>query len=746
MNKDLKEKLNKIFNVVEDNGNIHTNKNTESKINIGDTVRYNGTIWVKVKDIKGKSALVSPIHKDDVELKKFGKEELVPLGSLRTVEEVHRVANENNKEIYPDVDEKIYKKHGAKNMINKDGSLKVDKAKIYKNSEINNIPDNTPVATSWLNTDGSFSSYVFKDKKGTLYDKETIKGLDNKTFKSRKAANNYALRKGYNVLESKTTKDEYKSYPITSDETNFVDEVIIHRNSKGYLQVELINKELDATVGRIVFSNNLEEYRQDYSALTGGREELRRKWHNLDIISLANEIKDIIRKNNLNESKINEEIKGNNLNSKWVIRAWMDNMDSEDGYDEIEFTKIGLIDFINSEEERYYGDSYDYQTEPIEYDITDEELKTAINDNVFVWVFGDTASVVSIDGKAVNENLKLSDVVDKEEKDFKHIEDIVDYIGKQPFGKKEKEYAVIGFGGNEIDVEELHSGKKDTITLNKNFKSRYKESKIEETQESFKIYIYDEETGELSETISPETFQSAKTILYNLSDKNNGKLVYPRPLDTTKEDAKKKSDDFKLSCSHIYQNNGNFLKRYGDLYFSKNRKENKMNEAKDNTIKIFLTNLGKYNEGDLVGEWVTLPVDDFQPILDRIGIDEEYEEWFITDYEAPFEIGEYDNIDELNEIAEAIENFDATELEVLKTYEENGYDMQTAIEKVRDNDYFYLEASNEEDLAYAYIDAIGDLDSAVSKENQERYFDYEAFGRDLSYDFYQTDNGYVQLD
>ena len=46
------------------------------------------------------------------------------------------------------------------------------------------------------------------------------------------------------------------------------------------------------------------------------------------------------------------EIKGNNLDSKWVIRAWVDNMDSEDGYDEIEFTKIGLIDFINQEEEK----------------------------------------------------------------------------------------------------------------------------------------------------------------------------------------------------------------------------------------------------------------------------------------------------------------------------------------------------------------------------------------------------------
>lgn len=27
-------------------------------------------------------------------------------------------------------------------------------------------------------------------------------------------------------------------------------------------------------------------------------------------------------------------------------------------------------------------------------------------------------------------------------------------------------------------------------------------------------------------------------------------------------------------------------------------------------LKIYLTNLGKYNEGYLIGEWVTLPIDD----------------------------------------------------------------------------------------------------------------------------------------
>ena len=55
-------------------------------------------------------------------------------------------------------------------------------------------------------------------------------------------------------------------------------------------------------------------------------------------------------------------------------------------------------------------------------------------------------------------------------------------------------------------------------------------------------------------------------------------------------------------------------------------------------MNIYLTNLGKYNEGELIGEWVQLPIsnEDLQKVFERIGINEEYEEYFITDYECDF--------------------------------------------------------------------------------------------------------------
>lgn len=76
-----------------------------------------------------------------------------------------------------------------------------------------------------------------------------------------------------------------------------------------------------------------------------------------------------------------------------------------------------------------------------------------------------------------------------------------------------------------------------------------------------------------------------------------------------------------------------------------------------NNIKVVVTNLGKYNEGELVYEWLDLPAtsDEIQTTLDAIGINEEYEEYFISDYEAPFPIEEYSSLSRLNDITEELE-------------------------------------------------------------------------------------------
>ena len=62
----------------------------------------------------------------------------------------------------------------------------------------------------------------------------------------------------------------------------------------------------------------------------------------------------------------------------------------------------------------------------------------------------------------------------------------------------------------------------------------------------------------------------------------------------------------------------------------------------DCPFEAFITNLGKYNEGELVGEWVKFPTtsEELQKVFERIGIGSKddfgnpYEEWFISDYDV----------------------------------------------------------------------------------------------------------------
>ena len=58
-------------------------------------------------------------------------------------------------------------------------------------------------------------------------------------------------------------------------------------------------------------------------------------------------------------------------------------------------------------------------------------------------------------------------------------------------------------------------------------------------------------------------------------------------------------------------------------------------------MRIYIANLGKYNEGELVGAWFTPPVD-YDEMAERIGLNEQIRRnTLIHDYELPFEIDEY---------------------------------------------------------------------------------------------------------
>lgn len=161
-------------------------------------------------------------------------------------------------------------------------------------------------------------------------------------------------------------------------------------------------------------------------------------------------------------------------------------------------------------------------------------------------------------------------------------------------------------------------------------------------------------------------------------------------------------------------------------------------------IRGFITNLGKYNEGELVGEWIDFPIneEDLQAVLARIGIGSvddfgsPYEEFFFTDWELPsgmsWEIfGETPDIEQVNEVAEAIEvsRFDES---VVSAVFDHYSTIDEAIQKLNDGEFIYYEgAYDAKTLAEVAVDQIDGGPEFLPKETLEQYFDYEAYGRNM---------------
>lgn len=172
-------------------------------------------------------------------------------------------------------------------------------------------------------------------------------------------------------------------------------------------------------------------------------------------------------------------------------------------------------------------------------------------------------------------------------------------------------------------------------------------------------------------------------------------------------------------------------------------------------LDAFVTNLGKYNEGVLAGEWLHLPAEteEVQALLKRIGVDGiRYEEIFIADYESdlsglPGRLGEYESIDELNHLAHVLDDLDNSELERYKAVLDMGEytgSVRDLINLAHNLDCFeyFPNISNEEELGRLYIE---ELEALQIPAHLTDYIDYEAYGRDVRINEggYFADNGYV---
>lgn len=176
----------------------------------------------------------------------------------------------------------------------------------------------------------------------------------------------------------------------------------------------------------------------------------------------------------------------------------------------------------------------------------------------------------------------------------------------------------------------------------------------------------------------------------------------------------------------------------------------------NNTIKIYITDLSAYNNGHLVGEWVTLPSDDINADIARVLTNGAlscndgsiHEEVFITDYEAPIKINEYDNIQELNELAETLQDLDEHDLLKLELLIYEGYNEREVLNAGLDSYdvdiYDYSSDTSFTDvyelLAYDFVSdgLFGEIPSHL-----ENYLDYSAIARDLSMDYTEFKHGVI---
>ena len=105
-------------------------------------------------------------------------------------------------------------------------------------------------------------------------------------------------------------------------------------------------------------------------------------------------------------------------------------------------------------------------------------------------------------------------------------------------------------------------------------------------------------------------------------------------------------------------------------------------------MAVYIANLGRYNEGYLVGAWFTFPIDE-EDVKEKIGLNEQYEEYAIHDTDNfPIEIGEYISIEELNEMYELIEELPDYIVECLDEFISHYGTLEEVVEH-KDDIYYY---------------------------------------------------------
>jgi antirestriction protein len=148
-------------------------------------------------------------------------------------------------------------------------------------------------------------------------------------------------------------------------------------------------------------------------------------------------------------------------------------------------------------------------------------------------------------------------------------------------------------------------------------------------------------------------------------------------------------------------------------------------------VSLYVGTYKKYNEGSLFGQWLDLTdyvdAEEFYAACKELHKDEADPEYMFQDFEG-FPDCLYSECGGVERLYEYIEACNEQGQDVVDAVLEDGGDFEDV-----ENTYFLCrdEMFNEdEQIGYAYADIFGGIEN-IDRKTLERFFDFEAFGREF---------------
>ena len=167
------------------------------------------------------------------------------------------------------------------------------------------------------------------------------------------------------------------------------------------------------------------------------------------------------------------------------------------------------------------------------------------------------------------------------------------------------------------------------------------------------------------------------------------------------------------------------------------RSHHRRNPSKT-TPRIYVANLAAYNAGRLKGEWIEPSTDAdelAEQVAEAIGGNVNRDEWAFHDYDGFPNMGETPPLEDVAAMAALLEEHPYGIVRAAMRFV--GRDDFDALKRWLDEGYGVYESKK--DYVEQMIDDAGGVANAVSKDQLNFYFDYDAFGHDLSIDADEED-------